>query len=155
MLLLRLAPLRRRCAILLVLCCVLAMTCCDAHLPVNAPIPHQDTSKGYRLERIKADPDNPGDVLVILTRSSFEMWQEKLSTKRRASGRGGTNTAVGFCFIDVSLQAIADEAERNSFQSIATALTVDPAAVGRLRAVARKQLLASPDFKRLAADLGN
>ena len=88
--------------------------------------------------------------------SSFEMWQEELSTKRRASGRDGTNTATPrFYFIDVSLQAIADETERNSFQSIPTALTVDPAAVDRLRAVARKLLLSSPDFKRLAADLGN
>jgi NTE family protein len=88
--------------------------------------------------------------------SSFEMWQEELSTKRRANGSAGTNTATPrFYFIDVSLQAIADETERNSFQSIPTALTVDPAAVDRLRAVARKLLLSSPDFKRLAADLGN
>jgi hypothetical protein len=30
---------------------------------------HPDLTKGYRLQRVKADPDNPGDVLVILTLS--------------------------------------------------------------------------------------
>ena len=30
---------------------------CDAHYPVNAPTEHQDVTKGYRLERVKADPD--------------------------------------------------------------------------------------------------
>jgi hypothetical protein len=58
-------------------------------------------------------------------------------------------------FIDISLQGIADESERNSFQTIPTALTLDAATVDRLRAVARKLLLGSPDFKKLAADLGN
>src|SRR5204863_675399 len=42
---------------------------CDAHPPINAPIASQDITKGYRLQRVKADPDNPGDVLVILTLS--------------------------------------------------------------------------------------
>src|SRR5678815_361686 len=42
---------------------------CDARRPANAPIATQDLTKGYRLQRVKADPDNPGDVLVILTLS--------------------------------------------------------------------------------------
>jgi hypothetical protein len=42
---------------------------CDAQRPANAPIATQDFTKGYRLQRVKADPDNPGDVLVILTLS--------------------------------------------------------------------------------------
>src|SRR4029450_5860787 len=42
---------------------------CDAQHPANAPIAIQDLTKGYRLQRVKADPDNPGDVLVILTLS--------------------------------------------------------------------------------------
>src|SRR4029453_5933751 len=42
---------------------------CDAQHPANAPIAAQDLTKGYRLQRGKADPDNPGDVLVILTLS--------------------------------------------------------------------------------------
>ncbi len=63
-------------------------------------------------------------------------------------------TAPQFYFIDVSLQAIQDEDERNRFQSVPTALTLDPATVDRLRAVARTLLLQSPDFKKLVKDLG-
>ena len=53
----------------LALVCALALVGCDANHPVNAPIASQDLAKGYRLQRVKADPDNPGDVLVILTLS--------------------------------------------------------------------------------------
>ena len=76
--------------------------------------------------------------------------------KARPLPRGSAGEAgPQFYFIDVSLQAIADENERNGFQTIPTALTLDAATVDRLRAVARKLLLESADFKRLAADLGN
>ncbi len=53
----------------LILLCAIAFVGCDAHPPINAPIASQDLTKGYRLQRVKADPDNPGDVLVILTLS--------------------------------------------------------------------------------------
>src|SRR5215471_6583636 len=53
----------------LVLLCAIAVVGCDARPPINAPIKGQELAKGYRLERVKADPDNPGDVLVILTLS--------------------------------------------------------------------------------------
>jgi len=91
-------------------------------------------------------------------RSSFEVWRDEVR-KRRPIPRGAVGGAAGdagpqFYFIDVSLQAIEDENERNGFQSIPTALTLDPDAVDRLRAVARKLLFGSADFKKLVADLG-
>ena len=87
-------------------------------------------------------------------RSSFEIWRDEVR-KRRPVPRGAAGeSGPQFYFIDVSLQAIEDEQERNSFQGIPTALTLDPASVDRLRAVARKLLLASPDFKRLVSELG-
>jgi NTE family protein len=87
-------------------------------------------------------------------RSSFDVWRDEVR-KRRPLARGATGVAgPQFYFIDVSLQAIADEEERNGFQSIPTALTLDPEMVDRLRAIARKLLLESPDFKKLAEDLG-
>src|SRR6478752_6478540 len=52
-----------------ILACAIALAGCDAQHPPNAPIATQDLTKGYRLQRVKADPDNPGDVLVILTLS--------------------------------------------------------------------------------------
>jgi len=87
-------------------------------------------------------------------RSSFEVWRDEVR-KRRPQRRGAAGeSGPQFYFIDVSLQAIADENERNGFQSIPTALTLDPATVDRLRAVARKLLLESADFKKLVEDLG-
>ena len=53
----------------LFLLCALALAGCDARPPVGTPIARQDLDHGYRLQRVKADPDNPGDVLVILTLS--------------------------------------------------------------------------------------
>src|SRR5690349_21491594 len=52
-----------------ILACAIVLAGCDARHPTNAPIAAQDLTKGYRLQRVKADPDNPGDVLVILTLS--------------------------------------------------------------------------------------
>jgi len=88
-------------------------------------------------------------------RSSFEVWREELRTRRPALRGAAGGSGPKFYFVDVSLQAIPDEDERNSFQSIPTALTLDPAAVDRLRSVARKLLLESADFKQLVQDLGN
>src|SRR3982750_4565624 len=63
------ATLRTRPLFPLFLSCAIALVGCDARPPINAPIASQDLTKGYRLQRVKADPDNPGDVLVILTLS--------------------------------------------------------------------------------------
>jgi NTE family protein len=109
-------------------------------------------------------------------RASFEGWRTEVrKARQRTRGAAGAMDGAGakdaegaknaavredeagpkFYFIDISLQGIADESERNSFQTIPTALTLDAATVDRLRAVARKLLLGSPDFKKLAADLGS
>jgi NTE family protein len=89
-------------------------------------------------------------------RSSFEAWRDELrGRRRRALHSSADASAPHFYFIDVSLSAIPDENERNSFNDIPTALTLDAATVDRLRAVARKLLLESPALKQLIADLGN
>jgi len=86
--------------------------------------------------------------------SSFERWSAEIKGRRPIPHGSGADSAPRFYFIDVSLHAIADENERNSFNSIPTALTLDHPTVDRLRAIARRLLLESPDFKRLVADLG-
>ena len=85
-------------------------------------------------------------------RSSFEVWRNGEAASAR---RGGADESAPTLLHRCLPQAIADEDERNGFQSIPTALTLDPAAVDRLRAVARKLLLESADFKKLAEDLGS
>jgi NTE family protein len=86
-------------------------------------------------------------------RSSFEAWRDELTSRRTIPN--GSATAPHFYFIDVSLSAIPDESERNSFNNIPTAPTLDPAAVDRLRAIARKLFMESPALKQLVSDLGN
>ena len=88
-------------------------------------------------------------------RSSFDNWRDEVRNQRLLRRGEAAATAPQFYFIDVSLQAIQDEEERNRFQNIPTALTLDPATVDRLRAVARKLLLQSPDFRKLVDDLGS
>ena len=64
------AVLRTRWLLIPVLLCAVAIFAgCDAQYPINAPEKQADIHQGYRLQRVKADPDNPGDVLVILTLS--------------------------------------------------------------------------------------
>jgi NTE family protein len=87
-------------------------------------------------------------------RLSFELWRNELRGRRPIPNKSGVDLEPRFYFIDVSLRAIADESERNSFNNIPTALTLDHQTVDRLRAVARKLLLNSPDFKQLVTDLG-
>jgi hypothetical protein len=60
----------------------IALAGCDAQRPPNAPIATQDLTKGYRLQRVNADPDNPGDVLVILTLSAEAPVQPRWPTAR-------------------------------------------------------------------------
>ena len=88
-------------------------------------------------------------------RSSFEGWRDDVRKARPPSSGAAGGEGPHFYFIDVSLQAIPDENERNGFQKIPTALTLDAATVDRLRAVARQLLLGSADFKKLVADLGS
>jgi NTE family protein len=85
--------------------------------------------------------------------ASFERWRDEIA-RRRPSGPADRHTSPRFYFIDVSLQAIPDEGEREYFKQVPTALTLDAKTVGRLRAVARQLLLDSPDFKQLVKDLG-
>ena len=87
-------------------------------------------------------------------RSSFDAWRDELKS-RRAIPSGAPDSTPRFYFIDVSISAIQDENERNSFNNVPTALTLDPVVVDRLRAIARRLLLESPALKQLIADLGN
>ena len=126
-----------------------------------------ETASNYAIDR---NPDSPNFFQTLNAlklpgsahssevaeqlRSSFKGWRDEV---RKGRGAAGEKEGEGpqFYFIDISLQAIPDETERNGFQKIPTALTLDGATVDRLRSVARKLLLGSPDFKRLTADLGS
>ena len=86
--------------------------------------------------------------------ASFDRWREEIARRRASAASDRVGHEPHFYFIDVSLQAIPDEQERDYFKQIPTTLTLDAASVDRLRAVARKLLLSSPDFKQFMTDLG-
>src|SRR5262245_4364714 len=88
-------------------------------------------------------------------RASFEQWRDEIGRQRPLAADGRIDRGPRFYFIDISLQAIPDESERDYFKQIPTSLHLDEAAVNRLRAVAHKLLLDSPDFKQLITDLGS
>jgi len=92
--------------------------------------------------------------LAAQLRSSFELWRDEVRGRRPIPDKPDVDSAPRFYFIDVSLRSISDESERNKFNSIPTALSLDHQTVERLRAMARKLLLDSPDFKQLVTDLG-
>ncbi len=92
--------------------------------------------------------------LAAQLRSSFELWRDEVRGRRPIPDKPDVDSAPRFYFIDVSLRSISDESERNKFNSIPTALSLDHQTVDRLRAMARKLLLDSPDFKQLVTDLG-
>ena len=84
--------------------------------------------------------------------ASFERWRAEVRGRRPTPVAAGGDAAPRFYFIDVSLRAILDEKERDEFMRIPTSLTLDDATVDRLRAIARKLLLESPDLQRLLRD---
>jgi NTE family protein len=86
--------------------------------------------------------------------ASFDRWRDEIARRRPSEAGDQVARKPRFYFIDVSLQAIPDENERDYFKQIPTSLTLDAPTVDRLRAVARKLLFESPDFKQLMADLG-
>jgi NTE family protein len=51
------------------LCALGILTACsdETHYPINPVAASPEVSEGYRVQRVKDDPDNPGDVFVILT----------------------------------------------------------------------------------------
>lgn len=85
-------------------------------------------------------------------RASFSRWREEVRRHRTLPVGVGGEQLPRFYFIDVSLRAIADEDEREYFMRIPTTLALEDATVDRLRSVARRLFLESPDLKRLLAD---
>ena len=86
--------------------------------------------------------------------ASFDRWREEIRLRRPLGSSRAFDPTPRFYFIDVSLNAIPDEKERESFMRIPTSLTLDDETIDRLRAIARRLVLDSPDLKQLIWDLG-
>lgn len=81
---------------------------------------------------------------TVLAEESVQSWQDELK-QRLPPGA----PEVRFHFIDLSLRAVTDPAERLRYMDIPTALTLPRQDVDDLRALARKLLAESPDYQAL------
>lgn len=70
-----------------------------------------------------------------------------------ATGRADALPQVEFALVDVSFEAVADPALRESLQGLPTTFALPDEAVDRLRAAAAQVLRESPAFRRFAASL--
>jgi NTE family protein len=80
----------------------------------------------------------------VLGRQSAEAWQQRLQ-------QGGQ--AIELYLVEVSLNALADPAEREFMNSVPTSLQLPAKTVQRVRRAAAQLLDSSPDFRRLLDSL--
>lgn len=104
------------------------------------------------------------ETMEIL-RSNMSAWRDSISSGRcREKTQIGTGTgsdvssstsdcAARTYLMEVSLEAVGDEAERKYLQNLPTSFVLEPDDVDRLRAAGRKVLTESPDFQKFVADL--
>lgn len=83
-----------------------------------------------------------------LFKAHFETWA------RRGREQGGGAKAADFYQVEVALEAIADEHERQRFMNIPTSFSLPAEQVDELRQLAARLLTGSPDYRRLLHDLG-
>lgn len=116
-----------------------------------------ETRPDLSLDRVGAVPTmfqvvrNVKDIPI--NRYSFETVELfKAQFKDRAGS--AKERAAAFYLIEVTLEAITDENERERYMSIPTSFALPAEAVDELQQLARRLLTASPDYRRLLLDLG-
>ncbi|MHB1236840.1 MAG: patatin-like phospholipase family protein [Gallionella sp.] len=83
-----------------------------------------------------------------LFKTHFDAWA------RRGREQGGDAQAIEFYLVEVTLEAIPDEQERQRFMRIPTSFYLPAEKVDALRQLAAGLLTDSPDYRRLLHDLG-
>ena len=85
----------------------------------------------------------------VLVDESVARWRDELGAARPTDA-----PEVKFYLVDASLRSITDPGERARFMGIPTTLHLDRKDVDDLRALARRLLMASPDFQALLREIG-
>lgn len=120
-----------------------------------------ETRPDMSLDRIESVPTifqvmrNVKDIPI--NHNSFEtaeLFRARFESMARAEGSGIDGHAVDFYLIEVALEGISDEVEREKFMSIPTSLRLPDESVDLVKAMAAKLLMDSPEFGRLLHDLG-
>ncbi len=107
---------------------------------------------------IDRDP-SVGAILAFMTNSQIDVLSDEtiellhtlVALWREQASAAGLPTK--FYLVEVDLQSVEDEAEREYLNHIPTTLSLPEEAVDRLRQAARRLLRTNPDFQRLLKDL--
>lgn len=89
-----------------------------------------------------------------LLKSNIDAWAGQLG---KTAGRSGGQKGVGSIdtyVIEVSFEALRDDAERQFFMSIPTSFNLPAETVDALRSLAARLVTESPDYQRLLHDMG-
>lgn len=120
-----------------------------------------ETRPDMSLDRIESVPTllqvvrNVKDIPI--NHNSFEtaeLFRARFENLARAQGPDNDGPAVDFYLVEVALEGISDEAERERFMSIPTSLSLPDESVDRVKAMAARLLMDSAEFGRLLHDLG-
>ena len=120
-----------------------------------------ETRPDMSMDRIESVPTmfqvvrNVKDIPI--NHNSFEtaeLFRARFENLARAEGSGIDNPAVDFYLVEVALEGISNEGEREQFMSIPTSLRLPDESVDRVKAMAARLLMDSPEFGRLLHDLG-
>ena len=116
-----------------------------------------ETRPDLSLDRVEAVPTafqvirNVKDIPI--NRYSFETTELfKSQIENRVRREGGQETE--FYLVEVTLEAITDENERERYMSIPTSFALPAETVDELQRLARRLLTDSPDYRRLLLNLG-
>lgn len=120
-----------------------------------------ETRPDMSLDRIESVPTmfqvvrNVKDIPI--NHNSFEtaeLFRARFENLARTEGSGSNGPAVDFYLIEVALEGIRDQVERERFMSIPTSLRLPGESVDRVTAMAARLLMDSAEFGRLLQDLG-
>ncbi len=116
-----------------------------------------ETRPDLTLDRVEAVPTvlqvvrNVKDIPI--NRYSFETTELfKAQIESHVGRQGGQETA--FYLIEVTLEAITDDDERERYMRIPTSFALPAATVDELRLLGHRLLAESPDYRRLLHDVG-
>lgn len=90
-----------------------------------------------------------------LLKSSMGAWARRIGMGGHPPDGQGSSNGVDTYVIEVSFDALRDDAERQLFMSIPTSFNLPPETVDSLRRLAARLMIESPDYQRLLRDLGS
>lgn len=89
-----------------------------------------------------------------LLKSNIDAWARHMGEGNRRSGDQEEAKGIDTYVIEISFEALRDDAERQFYTTIPTSLNLPAETVDALRRLAARLMVDSPDYQRLLRDLG-